>query len=313
MLLHCLSLANISIAALPAGVQVTLSMLSILPFCASATLVICDKGYFRIAHLRSTPHPPQVRDFLDGHAPAPYTCALTIQCGARLPSASVHASRLNIPIHALLSLVTSLRAALIEHLSDSELCMVAIAEDSSSRVHALAFPRASRPHLPPSVRVQVGGAPRLHPNIKCASWSAARRPLEAVRRRDCAETLLVDTTGRLYEGSVSNVFFVTENHTLVTAPAHAVLPGTTRAAVLKLCANSGVDVELRYPRVDELRAFAAAFLTSVTRILDPIDAIRYDGMLLKLPYKAHSKSFLDGLRDDVWSSILDDSLALDSD
>ncbi|MDF9745644.1 aminotransferase class IV [Natrinema salsiterrestre] len=87
---------------------------------------------------------------------------------------------------------------------------------------------------------------------------------------DADEALMCDLEGEITEGATSNLFFVRDGvlHTPTTdAP---VLPGITRAIVLKLAREDGIAVrEGRYEPVDVLEA-DEAFLTNRTWELRPI-------------------------------------------
>lgn len=62
------------------------------------------------------------------------------------------------------------------------------------------------PPLPePPVRVEVRGSPRANAAAKDSTWVSERAPLEALRRSDINEMLLVNDDGELLEGSQTNV------------------------------------------------------------------------------------------------------------
>ncbi len=83
------------------------------------------------------------------------------------------------------------------------------------------------------------------------------------------EVLLENRSGRLTEGSRSNLFFV-RDHTIYSAPDDCILLGITRRHVQRAVAEAGYALETRTFSMAELRAgaAAAAFLTG-----SPIDVL----------------------------------------
>mmetsp|Transcript_5524 Transcript_5524/g.18286 ORF Transcript_5524/g.18286 Transcript_5524/m.18286 type:complete len:354 (-) Transcript_5524:323-1384(-) len=138
---------------------------------------------------------------------------------------------------------------------------------SSVRVHVGPLP----PIPPPPIRVEVRGSPRSNAQAKDSSWVAERGPLEALMRPDFNELLLGTEDGQILEGSQTN-FFVLVDGGLVTA-GEGVLAGTVRRLLFEVCEREGVPVTLRPPRLDECSRWSAAFLSSTSRLLLPIDEI----------------------------------------
>jgi branched-chain amino acid aminotransferase len=64
---------------------------------------------------------------------------------------------------------------------------------------------------------------------------------EEARRAGADEALLLNTTGAIAEGSASNLFVFRSGHLLTPATSCGALPGITRAAVLDLAHESGID------------------------------------------------------------------------
>ena len=82
--------------------------------------------------------------------------------------------------------------------------------------------------------------------------------------------------GFVTEGSSSTAFIVTADGRIVTRPlSHAILPGITRVAIMRLAAETGLAVEERLFSVDEAHAAAEAFLTSASALVLPV--VRIDG------------------------------------
>lgn len=73
------------------------------------------------------------------------------------------------------------------------------------------------------------------------------------------------------EGASSTAFIVTGDGVLVTRPnSHAILPGCTRRAVLRLVAETGIRFEERAFTTAEAREAAEAFLTSASSLVMPV-------------------------------------------
>src|SRR5215210_6079001 len=83
-----------------------------------------------------------------------------------------------------------------------------------------------------------------------------------------ADDVLYHKDGYILEFPRSNVFIVTQDHTVVT-PAENVLHGITRMKVLEL-ASKQYKVEERAITVDELGSAAEVFLTSTTKPILPV-------------------------------------------
>jgi len=85
--------------------------------------------------------------------------------------------------------------------------------------------------------------------------------------------------GWVNEGSSNNAFIITPDGTLVTRYLDsAILPGITRAAVLRLAAEQGLQVEERAFSVQEAQTAAEAFSTGASAFVLPVVAI--DGQLI---------------------------------
>ena len=93
-----------------------------------------------------------------------------------------------------------------------------------------------------------------------------------------AEAWMVED-GAVTEGSSSTAFIVTKERVLVTRPlSTALLPGITRAAVLRLATEADLRVEERLFSVEEARGAAEAFYTSASAFVMPVVAI--DGAVI---------------------------------
>lgn len=82
--------------------------------------------------------------------------------------------------------------------------------------------------------------------------------------------------GAVTEGSSSTAFIISRDRRLVTRPlSTALLPGITRASVLKLAAEADLAIEERLITVEEAHEAAEAFYTSASSFVMPV--IEIDG------------------------------------
>ena len=82
--------------------------------------------------------------------------------------------------------------------------------------------------------------------------------------------------GVVTEGTSNNAHIVTADGTLVTrALSHAILPGITRAAVLRMAKEHGVAFEERSFTLNEAKSAREAFITSASMFVMPV--VEIDG------------------------------------
>lgn len=85
--------------------------------------------------------------------------------------------------------------------------------------------------------------------------------------------------GAITEGSSSTAFIVSRDRKLVTRPlSTALLPGITRASVLKLAAEADLTIEERLIPVTEALEAAEAFYTSASAFVMPV--VEIDGRVI---------------------------------
>lgn len=97
---------------------------------------------------------------------------------------------------------------------------------------------------------------------------------QAARERGAAEAILIGADGQVTEGASTSIWIVDADGVLRTRPlSHAILPGCTRAALVALLQDDGVDFEERPFTEAELRRAREVFLTSATSFVRPIVAL----------------------------------------
>lgn len=86
------------------------------------------------------------------------------------------------------------------------------------------------------------------------------------------EALLLDINGNVAEGPGAN-FFYEKNGILYTPPKGSILMGITRATILELCQNNGIEVEENFFTPDVLKDADGAFFTGTAAEVAGIKAI----------------------------------------
>ena len=88
------------------------------------------------------------------------------------------------------------------------------------------------------------------------------------------EAWMVDSEGRVTEGTSTNAWIVTKDDKLVTRNANnAILNGITRISLLRVAESQGVKLEERPFTVNEAQDAREAFLTSSTNFVMPVTRI----------------------------------------
>ena len=114
--------------------------------------------------------------------------------------------------------------------------------------------------------------------LKTISYAENVRALAYAHERGAGEAVFANTRGELCEATGSNVFLV-RDHGIVTPPEESgCLLGVTRALVLELCSDLGIDCAEQTLPVVALMQADEAFLTSTVREVQPVTAV--DGRAL---------------------------------
>lgn len=151
---------------------------------------------------------------------------------------------------------------------------------AAAALHGAAMPTLLLTHVTPlparrapPVKVVIRGAPRHNAAAKDSAWVKQRSALEATKPPDVEEVLLATPQGEVLEGTQTNFGAIIGG---VVYTAHeGVLAGTVRRLLLEVCAEEEVPVSLEPPRVSHIGAWEAAFLTSTSRLLLPIDEVAW--------------------------------------
>jgi branched-chain amino acid aminotransferase len=138
------------------------------------------------------------------------------------------------------------------------------------------------PELPESYRVIISQF-RLPATNSISKIKHLNKLLQVLARADADaagvdEALLMDESGHLVEGTATNLFFIKDG-VVGTPPLRGILPGTTRAHVLRLCQRLGIRTMETGIRPAQFGQLDGAFLTSSAAEIMDIGEV--DGRRLK--------------------------------
>lgn len=125
---------------------------------------------------------------------------------------------------------------------------------------------------------------RLPANDPLTSFKTANKLPQVLARAEAdaagaQEAILLNSEGRLAEGTTSNIFWIKNGVVFTTALPEGPLPGVTRAAVLELCVKMKIKCRERKAGPAELLRADGAFLTMTSFGVVQIESL--DGRKLK--------------------------------
>jgi branched-chain amino acid aminotransferase len=126
-------------------------------------------------------------------------------------------------------------------------------------------------------------AERFDPEIKMLNNSLRQTVSEKLTREKAYEALLVNHEGYITEGSRSNVFFVSREGIIHTAPDSMVLSGITRKYVTEIIRNEGLRIIFEPVRKDETGLYRSAFITGTSPMVLPVRDIEGQGFEARDP------------------------------
>lgn len=106
--------------------------------------------------------------------------------------------------------------------------------------------------------------------LKTTSYAENVYALAAAKRHGFSEAVFCDTSGRLCEGTGSNIFLIKDEQIITPSEASGLLRGVTRDLVVELARESGYDVVERDVDPTELWSAEEIFITSSTRDVHPV-------------------------------------------
>jgi len=113
---------------------------------------------------------------------------------------------------------------------------------------------------------------RHNPNAKILNKAYKDAVNSKMSAEGLFEVILVDSNGRITEGSKSNLFFV-KGDKVITAPGEYVLRGITRKYVFEACRNAGFEVTEEFVGEDEVSHMDGAFLSGTSIKVLPIKSV----------------------------------------
>ena len=120
------------------------------------------------------------------------------------------------------------------------------------------------------VSIMRAGRGNLSPRIKSSNLLNNLMALRQAHERGAYEALMLNPKGEVCEGSMSNVFVVTDA-TIATPPISAgILEGITRELVLSIAREGGFELEEKTVLPDELLGADEVFITASSRQVVPI-------------------------------------------
>lgn len=93
------------------------------------------------------------------------------------------------------------------------------------------------------------------------------------RKKGANEALLLNTKGAVSEGTMCNIFFVREGKLISPDEKSGILPGITRALVLELAKEAGIESEERQVDPNELLGISEMFVTSSLFEIMPVTTL----------------------------------------
>lgn len=123
------------------------------------------------------------------------------------------------------------------------------------------------------VNVELLKAERDKPRLKIFHAGMRSEASRQQANTGAYESLLVDKDGSITEGSRSNVYFITKQGVIYTAPDDDVLGGIMRKHVLGICKGKSVEVNFQKVNTGEIANFDSAFLSSTPMRILPIKEV----------------------------------------
>lgn len=113
---------------------------------------------------------------------------------------------------------------------------------------------------------------RLWPGAKTLNMLPSYMAYKKAREAGAYEALLENNQGFITEGTRTN-FFVIKDKTITSPPLADILPGVTRANVLKQAIDNGYEVVESHIKFSDLPNYDGAFITSTSTKIMPIKSI----------------------------------------
>lgn len=129
-------------------------------------------------------------------------------------------------------------------------------------------------------------------NIKSLCYMDAIFAFKEAHEQGADEALLLNTSGNIAEGTISNIFFVKEDALFTPKIEDGCLPGTARTAVINVAHHLGMTVHEESLRPDIIQTCDEAFLTNSLYRVRTIHEL--DGRLM--PSEAWADKIMNSLK-----------------
>lgn len=108
---------------------------------------------------------------------------------------------------------------------------------------------------------------------KVISWLQNVWSLDQARRRGFDEVILLNERGEVAECTAANIFCVQQGKVSTPPLSSGCLAGVTRAVLLEVSAQAGIEIRERVLQPEELQQAEEVFISSTTRELLPVRRI----------------------------------------
>ncbi|KNC52496.1 uncharacterized protein AMSG_08056 [Thecamonas trahens ATCC 50062] len=130
------------------------------------------------------------------------------------------------------------------------------------------------PSPPVVVELRPQGDVAAHSvEAKSTAWVHDRVVFENAMAADANEVICYAADGAAVEGLSSNVFVVTADGDILTAPDSAVLKGSMRALILDLADEEGIPIVYGAPNVADAATWRGMLISSTSRCALPVDQL----------------------------------------
>lgn len=106
--------------------------------------------------------------------------------------------------------------------------------------------------------------------LKCASYAENLFALQEASQKGYDDALLFNSSDRLCEGTMSNVFLVKGDRLMTPDLSSGCLPGVTRAMVIDCATKLGIPIKESSLSVEDLQQADEIFMTSSTKGVLPV-------------------------------------------
>jgi len=123
------------------------------------------------------------------------------------------------------------------------------------------------------VDVHKISARSLDPSLKTGNYLNSIQALRQAAASAAEDAIMCNAAGHVAEGATSNVFMVKAGRVITPSLATGLLEGITRALVIRLAGDLGIECSEGVVWPDQLRAADELFLTSSVRGLMPVTTL----------------------------------------